>query len=177
MQLPIGDIWSIRSFEESDIPALVKYANNRNVWRNLRDHFPHPYTETDAQAWFQQVQSQEPETNFAIASEKELIGGIGFVLQDDIHRKSASLGYWLGEPFWGQGITTRAVRFITDYMFSHYDLVRIYAGVFYWNPASGRVLEKAGYVYEGRLRKHVFKDGKITDLLIYALLRDEWQKD
>ena len=175
MNISLANGWSIRSFEESDIPSLVKYANNRHVWKNLMETFPHPYTETDAQDWITHVRSQEPETNFAIASEEELIGGIGFDIQRDVHRKSSSLGYWLGEPFWGQGIATRAVTAITHYIFQNYDIVRIYASVFYWNPASGRVLEKAGYIYEGRLRKHVYKDNRITDLLMYAILRDEWQ--
>ena len=174
MKLSFGE-WCIRSYDDSDIPAIVKYANNRNVWKTLTDHFPHPYTETDAHQWIQYVRNQEFETNFAIATEEELIGGIGFEFLEDIHCKTASLGYWLGEPYWGKGIVTEAVRAATDYAFTHHNLVRIQAGVFDSNLASVRVLEKAGYIYEARLRKHVFKDGKIQDLMIYAILWDEWK--
>ena len=175
MKLPLGNGYYIRSFEDSDIPAIAKYANNRNIWINLTNKFPHPYMEADAQAWIQHVKTQEIETNFAIASKEESIGGIGFELQADVHCKSAMLGYWLGQPYWGKGITTRAVCAITDYAFTHHDLVRIYAGVFAYNLASARVLEKAGYICEGRLRKSVFKDGESTDMLVYAILREEWQ--
>lgn len=175
MKLSIGDEYYIRSFEDSDIPAIAKYANNRNIWINLTNKFPHPYTEADAQAWIRHVKAQEVETNFAIASKEELIGGIGFELQADVHCKSAMLGYWLGEPYWGKGAITRAVCAMTDYAFTHHNLVRIYAGVFDYNPASARVLEKAGYVCEGRLRKSVFKDNKSADMLVYAILREEWQ--
>jgi ribosomal-protein-alanine N-acetyltransferase len=175
MKRSLGNGYSIRSFEDSDIPAIAKYANNRNIWINLTNKFPYPYTEADAQIWIQHVKTQEIETNFAIASKEESIGGIGFELQADVHRKSAMLGYWLGQPYWGKGITTRAVCAITEYAFTHHDLVRIYAGVFAYNLASARVLEKAGYICEGRLRKSVFKDGKSTDMLVYAILREEWQ--
>ena len=164
------DQWHIRKFADPDIDAVVKYANNRNVWINLRDKFPYPYTRADAVAWIRHVRTQEPESNFAIASDSELIGGIGLQLQQDVHRQSAEIGYWLGEPHWGKGIATRAVRAFTEYGFANFPIVRIYASVFEWNPASSRVLEKAGYEYEGRLRKSVFKDGKIIDQVIYAAL-------
>ncbi len=175
MKLSFGDEWYMRNFDDSDIPALVKYANNRNVWINLTDQFPHPYTEASAQEWIQHVRIQKIETNFAIATEEELIGGIGFEQLKGIHCKSATLGYWLGEPYWRKGIVTGAVRAMTEYIFTRHDIARIGAGVFSTNLASVRVLEKAGYTYEARLRKHVFKDGKILDLMIYAILRDEWQ--
>ena len=171
MQLDIGE-WQVRSWRPEDEGAIVKYANNRKVWINLRDRFPHPYTAKDARDWIQSATQQNPETHFAIASAQEAIGGIGFRLQEDVHRRSAEIGYWLGEPFWGKGIATRALCALTEYAFTHFDLVRIYATVFEWNPASARVLEKAGYQYEGRLRKSVTKDGKTIDQLLYALLRE-----
>jgi RimJ/RimL family protein N-acetyltransferase len=122
------------------------------------------------------VKHQAIETNFAISTAEELIGGIGFKLFQGVHRQTAEVGYWLGEPFWGKGIMTTTVRAMTEYIFSTYDLVRIQAGVFESNPASARVLEKAGYQYEGRLRKHVSKADTLQDLLLFALLRDEWEE-
>jgi RimJ/RimL family protein N-acetyltransferase len=90
-----------------------------------------------------------------------------------VHRKSAEIGYWLGEPFWGRGIITKALAAMTKYAFSNFDLIRLYAYVFETNPASMRVLEKAGYKLEGRLRKSVIKDGQILDQMVYAMLKDE----
>ncbi len=171
MQLDVGE-WQIRSWRPEDEATIVKYANNRKVWINLRDRFPHPYTEQDARDWIQSATQQNPETHFVIASAQEAIGGIGLRLQEDVHRRSAEIGYWLGEPFWGQGVATRALCALTEYGFAHFDLVRIFATVFEWNPASARVLEKAGYQYEGRLRKSVTKDGKTIDQLLYALVRE-----
>ena len=165
MEIRIGHR-KIRSWSFQDRPAIVKYANNRKIWLNLRDNFPHPYTESDADTYLKSVVDQRPETDFAIATLDEAIGAIGLKLKEDVSRKSAELGYWLGEPFWGQGIATASVSAIVEYGFSHFDIVRIWAEVFEWNPASMRVLEKAGFQMEGRLRKSVHKDGKVIDKFI-----------
>lgn len=172
MRLELADGLSIRSYRRGDGPALVKYADNRNVSRTLRDRFPYPYTPEVAERWLAHVAAQEPETAFAIATPAELVGGIGVELGDDIHRRTAEIGFWLGEPLWGRGIVTRAVTVFTAWAFERYDLLRIWAGVFETNPASARVLEKAGYAYEARLRASVVKDGRTLDQLVYARLRD-----
>jgi len=171
MRLDIGE-WQIRSWQPGDEAALVRHANNRKIWLNLRDAFPHPYTEDDARAWVRFAMAQNPEVNFAIASYEEVIGGIGLHPQSDVHRRSAGIGYWLGEPYWGKGIATRAVQALTEYAFANFDLARIFGEVFEWNPASARVLEKAGYTYEGCLRKSVTKDGKTIDQLVYAVIKE-----
>ena len=169
MEIPAGD-WVLRPWREGDEAALAKYANNRNVWINVADAFPHPYTMEDAVAWLESQRDRDPPTEFAIADAEEAIGGIGVRPQRDIHRRSAEVGYWLGEPFWGRGITTHALRAMTEYAFATFDLVRVYATVKEWNPASARVLEKCGFTMEGRLRKGAIKDGKTVDLLLYALV-------
>ncbi len=163
--------WQVRSLRPDDAEALARYANNRSVWRNLNDAFPHPYTIGDARAWIALTQAEQPERNFALASPTELIGGIGLKLRDDVFRRSAEIGYWLGEPFWGQGIANAALRALTEWAFAEFDLVRIEARVFEWNPASCRVLEKAGYDREARMRQAVYKDGLVIDQFIYATLR------
>jgi [ribosomal protein S5]-alanine N-acetyltransferase len=162
---------TIRNFREGDEPSLVHHANNWKIWRNLRDRFPHPYVLEDATWWVQFANSTTPITNFAIVVDGEAVGGIGLILEDDVYRRSAEIGYWLGEEFWGQGIITGAVQAMTEYAFANFDICRIFAEVFEWNPASMRVLEKAGYQFEGRLRKSVFKDGQIIDACIYAVVR------
>ena len=164
--------WKIRSWSLADRTSLVKYADNRNIWRNLRDSFPHPYTQPDADQYLHIVLNQNRESHFAIASAEEAIGGVGLILQAGVSAKSAEIGYWLGEPFWGQGIATVALRAMAEFGFAHFDIVRIYAEVFEWNPASMRVLEKAGFQREGRMRKSVFKDSQLIDKVIYALIRD-----
>lgn len=162
---------TIREWRPGDEDSLVLHANNRNVSRNLRDAFPYPYTLADAKNWIETAGSADPLTSFAIEVDASAVGGIGIVLKDDIYRKSAEIGYWLGEEFWGRGIATEAVEVMTDYAFSTWDLCRISAGIFEWNPGSGRVLEKAGYQFEGRLRAAVTKDGETIDELIFAIVR------
>ncbi len=172
MPLSIGD-WQIRPFSPGDVDAIARYANNRRVWINLRDGFPHPYTAGDAEKWISFAVSQKPLLNFAIASPGEAIGAIGLNILPDVHRKCAEIGYWIGEPFWGRGICSAALQVLTRYAFRELDLVRIQAAVFEWNPASMKVLEKGGYRQEGRLRKAVFKDGQIIDAVLYAILAEE----
>ena len=161
----------IRSWQMDDAQAIVKYANNKKIWRNLRDAFPHPYTLSDAEDFLNKVTVQEPECVFAISTKAEAIGGIGMVIGEDVHRYAAELGYWLAEPFWNQGIMTHAVKLITEYAFMNLNLYRIYAEPYEGNDASVRVLEKAGFQYEGRLRTSAYKDGKLLDQLLYAKVK------
>jgi RimJ/RimL family protein N-acetyltransferase len=162
----------VRSWERGDAPSLLASANNRKVWLNLRDQFPYPYTAEDADVWVRTARQLRPETSFAIVVDGLVAGAIGIELKDDVYRRSAEIGYWLGERYWGRGVATEALRAMTAWSFAHFDLVRLYAHVFEWNPASSRVLEKAGYVLEGRLRKAVVKDGHTIDALLYAYVKE-----
>ena len=171
MELPAGS-WVLRPWREGDEPALAKYANNRNVWINLRGTFPHPYTMEDAAAWVQAQKDRDPQTEFAIANADEAIGAIGLRMHGDEGGQSAEIGYWLGEPFWGQGIATEAVRALIVYALEHFDPVRVQATVFEWNPASIRVLEKCGFAFEERLPWTDTKDGQTVDQLLYVLVRE-----
>ena len=162
----------LRPWQPSDVRSLVRHANNREVWLNLRDLFPHPYTTADAKRWLAQVCAQEPVTTFAVVVDDSAVGGIGFRIQSDVHRLSAEIGYWLGEGYWGRGIMSEVLAAVTDYAFTSFDLRRLYAVVFEWNPSSAHILEKAGYVFEGRLAQSVIKDGRVIDSLIYARVRD-----
>jgi ribosomal-protein-alanine N-acetyltransferase len=163
---------ALRPYRDGDQASIVRHANNRHVWINLRDRFPHPYTREDADGWIREVAGRNPPTQCAIAVGGEVAGGIGLTLQEDVHRRSAEIGYWLGEPFWGRGIMSEAVPAFTTYGFATFDLCRVYATVFEWNPASARILEKSGYVLEGRLRKSVTKDSRTIDQLLYACIRE-----
>ena len=162
----------IRTWRREDAQALSRHADNRKIWRNVRDHFPSPYTLADAELWIDRVlTSGEPETQFAIDVDGEAVGGVGVFLQEDVARRSAEIGYWLGEAHWGHGIMTEVIQRFTAHAFDAYDLLRVYALVFEWNPASCRVLEKAGYTLEARLRRAVLKDGHVLDQFVYAQVR------
>lgn len=162
----------VRSWRRGDEASLVKHANNRHVWINLRDRFPHPYTSDDAARWMAWVLAERPETNFAVAVGEDAVGGVGYEIQPDVHRRSAEIGYWLGEAYWGRGIMTEAVRAVTEYAFRTHNLLRLFAAVFEWNPASMRVLEKAGYSKEARLRRSAVKDSRVIDQVLYAITRE-----
>jgi len=164
--------YRIRDWVPQDARCLARYANNGKVAQWLRDRFPHPYTRSDAHAFLSAVAALSVRTTFAVATEEEAIGGIGLDFGADVHRFTAELGYWLGEPFWGRGIMTDAVRHFTAWAFHHFELHRIHATVFAGNQASVRVLEKADFQREGCLRASVFKDGRVMDQLLYARVRE-----
>lgn len=161
----------LRPWRRGDEESLVQYANNRNIWINLDDLFPFPYTMEDARMWIQHCVVEKPARHFAIVVRGQAVGGIGILLKEGIRRKTAEIGYWLGEEYWNRGITTEAVKAVTEYVFSNFDICRIQATVFSLNIASGRVLEKAGYTLEASMKKGIIKDGSIIDELIYAVVR------
>ncbi|MFN2509220.1 MAG: GNAT family N-acetyltransferase [Chthoniobacterales bacterium] len=162
---------TVRSWRLEDARALVKGANNRNVWLCLRDRMPHPYTLGDAGEYLRRATTAEPPESFCIEVNKTVAGAIGLHRKTDVHRRTAELGYWLAEPFWGRGIGTAVVRAFVAHSFETLPLDRIFAEVYANNPASARVLEKADFQFEGRLRKNVIKAGQVLDSLLYARLR------
>jgi RimJ/RimL family protein N-acetyltransferase len=160
----------IRPFERGDELSIVRHADNRNVWINLRDYFPHPYTLADARVWIEdQIRSRE-ENHWAIEVDGHVVGGIGLVPRDDVNRLNAEIGYWLGEAYWGRGIMTEAVGAVTKHAFHTRGFVRVFAEIFEWNPSSMRVLEKNGYEREGLLRKSALKSGQLIDQVLYAAI-------
>lgn len=162
----------LRPWKPEDEQALVRHANNRNIWIRLGDRFPFPYTRKDARRWIRFAERASfPPANFAIVLDGEPIGGIGFERRTDLERMTAELGYWLSELHWGKGYASEAVQAIANYAFSRFDFVRLQARVLEGNPASCRVLEKAGFQQENTMRRGAFKDGKVMDLLLYARLR------
>ncbi len=161
---------TIRPWRASDLESLVLHADNPRIAANLRDVFPSPYTRADGEAWL--AVAARP-SNFAIEVDGAAVGGIGLRLGEDVHRRTAEIGYWLGEAYWGRGIVTEAVGALTRWGVEAFDLVRVDAHVFAPNVASARVLEKNGYVLEGRLRRRVEKRGEILDALVYAYVLED----
>jgi ribosomal-protein-alanine N-acetyltransferase len=172
MQLTLTSC-AVRSWRIADAESLARHADNRKIWLNLRDAFPHPYTIRDARDFIKSVRERAPETTFAIDVGGEAAGSVGFVLRHDVERVSAEIGYWLAEPFWGRGIATEALAAVTQHAVAVHKLTRVYALPFAWNAASCRVLEKAGYVLEARLRRSAIKNGIVTDQLQYAFIVPE----
>ena len=167
MELKSGNIL-LRNFKETDVALMTELANNRNISRNVRDAFPYPYTKEDAEKFIQTFINQNPVTVFAIEYQGEYVGNIGLMVGQDVYRKSAEIGYFIGEPYWNKGIVTTAVNLITDYGFKCLDIVRIHTGVFEYNTASQRVLEKCGFEKEGIFKKSICKDNKIWNEIRYA---------
>ena len=169
MLIDCGD-FRIRSYRPDDIEGIARHANNPHVAETLRDRFPFPYTREDAEEWIDAALQQEVETHFAIDAGGGLVGTIGMRLGEDVYRQSAEIGYWISEDYWNRGITSRAVRALTDWGFTEFDIIRVFAYVFESNPASSRVLEKAGFELEGRMRCAVVKMGRVMDQLLYGRL-------
>jgi len=167
--------YQIREFLANDVEAIVKNANNREVSKYMRDSFPYPYTKDNAVQRIDFVKKNYSSLFFAIADENELIGGIGAVPQTDVHRFSAEVGFWLGQSHWNKGIITKALPVFCNYLFSKFDFNRLTANVFEGNDASQKVLEKNGFVLEGKLRKSVFKENKFVDHYIYGLLKEDFK--
>jgi RimJ/RimL family protein N-acetyltransferase len=163
----------VRDWRVEDAPELSRQADNRKIWANVRDRFPSPYTIEDAEQWVRHCSRALPATDFAVEVDGGVAGGIGVVLQTDVERVSAEIGFWLGESSWGRGVMTEAVSAFVPWAFERYSLTRIYAHVFEFNVASARVLEKAGFTREARLRKAVIKDGRVIDEYLYARVRED----
>ncbi len=160
----------------SDADSLARYANDRNVWLNLRDAFPHPYSLDDARRFIGMVQEQRPPTIFVIDVGGQAVGAIGLTVKEDVERVSAELGYWLGEPFRGRGVTTAAVRAMVAYAFDTFDVTRVFALPYARNAASARVLEKAGFQLEARMRRAVVKDGIVEDQLMFGITDEDFRE-
>jgi len=151
----------LRSLNDNDSTELAQLANNKKIWDNLRDVIPFPYTIDDAIFFINMVKEENPVMTFVIEFERHLCGVIGLVGQKDVYRKTAEIGYWIGEPYWNKGIATVAVQLITEYGFDQLDYVRIHTGVFEYNTGSMKVLEKNGYKNEGVFEKAILKNGQV----------------
>jgi [ribosomal protein S5]-alanine N-acetyltransferase len=161
----------VRGWRSDDLESLVRHADDREVWINLRDRFPYPYHREHGRMFLESIARQMPTTVWAIEAEGAAVGGIGIEPGRDVERVSAEIGYWLGRPYWGRGIMTEAVRAVTAEVFKTFDFARIFALPFAGNVGSIRVLEKAGYVLEGRMPQSTIKDGRIRDQLMFGAYR------
>ena len=161
---------TLREWKKSDAGTLARIADNRKIWDNVRDQLPYPYTKKDAKNWLSLVKKQKKVTTFCIEADGEMAGSIGFTLRDDVYKRTAEVGYFISEKFWGKGIATEAIRILVEYIQQNFDIVRIYAEVFEFNRASMRVLEKNGFYLECIRKKAALKNDVILDDYVWVKL-------
>lgn len=164
----------IREWKRDDKAALATLLNNKKIMDNLRDGLPYPYTQSDAEQYISAMLSCDRTKvfPFAICAEGEVVGSICVTRCENIHFCTAELGYYVGERYWGRGYATSAVKSVCRYVFENTDIIRIFAQPFARNAASCRVLEKAGFVCEGTLRRNAVKNGIFEDMKMYALIKE-----
>lgn len=164
----------LREWRIEDAARLAEMLNNRNILNNLRDGLPYPYTETDAEEYINSMRMADKNKTlaFAITVDDKVVGSIGVFRCDNIHSRTAEIGYYIGEPYWGCGLGTSAVTQVCTYIFENTDIIRVFAEPFAYNTASCRVLEKAGFQFEGLLRSNAVKNGKVIDMKMYSLIKD-----
>ncbi len=162
----------LRPLTIADAPSIARHADNYSLSKNLRDAFPHPYTLQDAEGFIESVldMGEDMQCTRAIVVDGAAVGCVSLILGQDVYRKSAEIGYWLGQAYWGQGIVSQAVAQMVEIGFLHYDIVRIFADVFAPNIGSRRVLEKNAFMLEGIKKKSVYKNGEWMDSCIYAVV-------
>ena len=166
-------VCQLRKWRMEDAADLAAVIANPRILENLRDGIPYPYTEADGREVITAMLSvnEQDMFAFAITVQDRVIGSISVSRQSNIHSRTAELGYYLAEEYWGRGIATEAVQQICEYVFSHSDILRIFAEPFAYNVASQHVLEKAGFQFVGTLRQNAVKNGKVLDMKMYARLR------
>ncbi|MDE6625862.1 MAG: GNAT family N-acetyltransferase [Lachnospiraceae bacterium] len=164
----------IREWRMTDAENLAKLLNNKKILDNLRDGLPYPYTVKDAEEFITAMlrADQDKTFAFAITVNDQAIGSIGVFRCENIHFRTAEMGYYIGEPYWGKGFGTSAVEQACSYIFQHTDIIRIFAEPFAYNTASCRVLEKAGFQFEGVLRSNAIKNSQILDMKMYSRIKE-----
>ena len=167
---------TLRDWELSDLDRLVSLANNPRIAANMTDGFPSPFTEESGQQFIERTQKEQPSNIQAICADGQVVGSIGIYKLGDIFRLNAELGYWLGEPYWGKGITAEAVKLIVEYGFKNWQLERIFARPLGKNNASQKVLEKAELKFEYRIEKNLIKNGVLEDELIYSMRIEDFNR-
>ncbi len=168
-------IFELKDWHIDYAQSIAKYANNKKIADNLRNAFPYPYSLENAKAYISDCIEGDNSNRIvkAIVIDGEAVGSIGVFIKDDVYEKSAEIGYWLAEEFWGKGIISSAVIQVCEIAFKTFDIVRIFAEIFAYNIGSQKVLEKSGFALEGIKAKSVYKNGKIFDSCIYALIKEE----
>ena len=174
----VGASIAFRFLQQGLFTRLVLLDANRDKAEgeamDLRDGLPYPYTPEDGEEYIRSMLAADETKTFAFAItvDDAVIGSIGVFRGENIHSRTAELGYYIGEPYWGKGYATGAVKQACQYVFENTDILRLFAEPFAHNAASRRVLEKAGFQLEGVLRSNAVKNGRVLDMTMYALVRE-----
>lgn len=172
--ITINEGLRLRPLKESDASAIQNLGNNKEIWRWVRDRFPHPFTLEDARDYLDRLSNNKLRFYRAIEFEDKVVGVIGLRKREYIYRFSCELGYWIGQPYWNMGFATQAVKTMLSIAFDEWEMERVDAYTMQGNDASQRVLEKAEFTYEGVMRKGLYKDGEFHDQLFFSILKDEY---
>ncbi len=164
----------IRKWKIEDANNLAEALNNKKILDNLRDGLPYPYTADDAKEYIKAMLSADENTAyaFAITINDKAIGSIGAFRRENIHFRTAEIGYYVAEEYWGKGIGTSALKQTCKYIFDNTDIIRIFAEPFAYNIGSCRILEKSGFIYEGTMRKNAVKNGVVLDMKLYSNIKE-----
>jgi len=166
----------LREYREGDAARISEIANNKKIANNMVDTFPYPFLLEDVEKWAKIVSNSENcDKNFVVVFEGEIIGGVGFKLEEGFREGVVAGGFWFGEDYWGRGFATEVLNAIVDYIFENFDVRRISAGTFSWNSSAAKVLKKCGFSKEGCRENAVIRFGKVCDEYLYGLLKCEWE--
>lgn len=168
-----GERIKLRSLRESDSKDIALYGNNKKIWKNLTDVFPSPYTQQKALKRIKKIRNKKDLISLGIISEGKLVGEVIASFREDVDSRKVFIAYWVGEPFWNNGIASEAVYLFTKFLFKNKDIKKVQARVFSWNEISKKVLEKNGFKLEGIMRKAIYKDKKYCDEYLYGIFRKE----
>ena len=172
--ITISNILYLRPLKSSDAESIAKYANNKNVWINLTDMFPHPYSVNDAVSFINSQKEIKPPQVFAIIYKNIAVGTVGLSSNTENKELCCDLGYWIGEEFWNKGIMTRVIKKMVKFGFKTYKTVDcISAYVFTYNRASIKILEKTGFIKDNKLNKSISKGGEKKELYYYEISRKQ----
>jgi RimJ/RimL family protein N-acetyltransferase len=160
----------LRPWQKEDAQQLAAIANNKSIWNNVLDSFPSPYTVMDALQWIAKESATTPASKFAIHYNGKIVGSIGMNMQEDVYKNAVELGYFIGEPYWGKGIATEAIKVLVAHINQNDKVDRVFARVFEHNKASMKALQKAGFYLEGIQRKAANKNNAVLDVYVWARL-------
>lgn len=162
----------LKNYQIEIAEQYAAYRNNPIIFDNVYDKVPNPFTLKDAKEFITLQLELKLALRKLIYWEDQFVGEIGIAIKEDVFRLSAELGYFIGEPFWGKGIASKAIKLMTDYTFENFNIIRIEAGVFEFNKSSMRVLEKNDFYLESIKKNAAYKNGKIIDDYLWVKLKE-----
>lgn len=164
----------LRPWQPEDAPALAAHAANPLIARYLYQPFPDAYTEDQARIDIEEAAAEKPTRHFAVLADDLLVGSVSVSPGEGVYERSARLRVWLGEGHQGRGLGTKVISQATYYAFSTWPVARVEARCFGENVPTQKALLNAGFRQEARLEKAVFRDGRLHDEYIFAILNPDY---